>query len=417
MKISPSIIRDLRKSRGQALEALATEVNSHRQTKGKLSELAGCLEVTKALLSEGKLREGVPETKSRHSIIDLTADEAAHKDVEMADVLNKTHISASITYPDYKFANFFRGAGGISVGADVVHALNCHITTVNKTLSPAYAVTGKDYDATEANLVSIPDSLAPASEDRKLCHAEADLVEARKSIDEKQMEIFHLNESLVNSIKSCIQVTDALTSAETELQQTKVSPSELKESHDQAVKSVASREKELQQTKISLLCTKESRDRAIKSLASREQELRRAEEDLNDALHSLTETTRELDEYREAYAQGEEEHLEGLIALIKSTIKMRKQDIERAKKCVNTQATDVSILLEQMSCVLPPGQDRDEMIARLCKLSCSIEDYGLRCIDRWTEQSKDAKAQVKELEQELEEIKQSDDFESCEEDD
>ncbi|KEQ99934.1 hypothetical protein AUEXF2481DRAFT_1400 [Aureobasidium subglaciale EXF-2481] len=374
-------------------------MNNHRQTKGKLSELAGCLEVTKALLSEGKLREGVPETKTRHSIIDLTADEAAHKDVEMADVLDKTHISASTTHPDYKFANFFRGAGGVSVGADVVHALNCHITTVNKTFSPAYAVTGKEYDATEATLVSIPDGPAPTSEDRKLCHAEADLIEARKSIDEKQMEIFHLNESL------------------TELQQTKVSPSELKESHDHAVKSLASREKELQQTKISLLCTKESRDRAIKSLASREQELRRAEEDLNDALHSLTETTRELDEHREAYAQGEEEHLEGLIALIKSTIKMRKQDIERAKKCVNTQATDMSILLEQMSCVIPPGQDRDEMIARLCKLSCSIEDYGLRCIDRWTEQSKDAKARVKELEQELEEIKQSDDFESCEADD
>ncbi|KAI5201037.1 hypothetical protein AUEXF2481DRAFT_645597 [Aureobasidium subglaciale EXF-2481] len=155
-----------------------------------------------------KLREAVPNLRSDLSVIDLTADEAADRDsLQLADILSKTHISASTTCPDYTFADFFCGAGGISVGArqagfkvvygvdhnadacatyrlnfpgtdvfeedvyynltarqqDNAHVRCCHMSTVCKTISTAYTVRGKNHDANEATLFCISDILRKAT--------------------------------------------------------------------------------------------------------------------------------------------------------------------------------------------------------------------------------------------------------------
>jgi DNA (cytosine-5)-methyltransferase 1 len=152
------------------------------------------------------LRAAVPKLKSDLTVIDLTAEEAADQtSQQLSNLLQNTHISN--TDSAYTFGDYYCGAGGVSVGAreagfKVVYGvdhdhdacatyrrnfpgtevfeedINCfltgtghecahvrclHMSTVCKTVSPAYTVRGKNHDANEATLFTISDILRKAT--------------------------------------------------------------------------------------------------------------------------------------------------------------------------------------------------------------------------------------------------------------
>lgn len=157
------------------------------------------------------LRTAVPQVQSDLTVIDLTAEEAADRDSEqlskLSNLLNKTYISDSSADTAYTFGDYYCGGGGVSVGAreagfkvvygvdhdhdacatyrlnfpdarvyemDInefltvrvqknAHVRCVHMSTVCKTLSPAYTVRGKNHDANEATLFTISDILRRAT--------------------------------------------------------------------------------------------------------------------------------------------------------------------------------------------------------------------------------------------------------------
>ncbi|TIA86228.1 S-adenosyl-L-methionine-dependent methyltransferase [Aureobasidium pullulans] len=157
------------------------------------------------------LRRAVPEVDSDLSVVDLTAEEAASKDAKgLADILGqmgKMRILDLRADSAFTFADFFCGAGGVSVGAKMsgfkilyavdhdkdacstyrlnfpgtqvfeesihdnltcrkqnnAHVRCCHMSTVCKTVSTAYTVRGKNHDANEATLFCISDILRKAT--------------------------------------------------------------------------------------------------------------------------------------------------------------------------------------------------------------------------------------------------------------
>lgn len=153
-------------------------------------------------VSDVVLRRAVPKLKSNLTVYDLTADKAADQDTQqLIGLMNNTRISD--TGSAYTFADFYCGAGGVSVGArkagfKVVYAVDhdkhacatyrlnfpgttvyeesvyqnltvrvqenahvrcVHMSTVCKTISTAYTVRGKNHDANEATLFTISDIL------------------------------------------------------------------------------------------------------------------------------------------------------------------------------------------------------------------------------------------------------------------
>jgi DNA (cytosine-5)-methyltransferase 1 len=155
------------------------------------------------------LRTAVPRVESDLTVIDFTADEAAHEGSQqlskLSNLLQNTHISNADT--TYTFGDYYCGAGGVSVGAreagfkvvygvdhdhdacatyrrnfpdtevfeediycfltatgqECGHVRCVHISTVCKTISPAYTVRGKNHDANEATLFTISDILRKAT--------------------------------------------------------------------------------------------------------------------------------------------------------------------------------------------------------------------------------------------------------------
>ncbi|KAH0367979.1 S-adenosyl-L-methionine-dependent methyltransferase, partial [Aureobasidium melanogenum] len=154
------------------------------------------------------LRKAVPKIESDLTVYDLTAGEATEQDAEhLSNMLSNTHISGPVTHSAYTFADFYCGAGGISIGAreagfKVVYGVDhdrdacatyrlnfpgttvfeesvnynltvrvqqnahvrcVHMSTVCKTISTAYTVRGKNHDANEATLFTISDILRKAT--------------------------------------------------------------------------------------------------------------------------------------------------------------------------------------------------------------------------------------------------------------
>ncbi|KAH0405003.1 S-adenosyl-L-methionine-dependent methyltransferase, partial [Aureobasidium melanogenum] len=148
------------------------------------------------------LRKAVPKIKSDLTVSDLTADEAVDQDAQqLIGLMSGTHISD--TDSTFTFADFYCGAGGVSVGArqagfkivygvdhdedacstyrlnfpgttvfeesinynlivrvqENAHVRCVHMSTVCKTISTAYTVRGKNHDANEATLFTISDIL------------------------------------------------------------------------------------------------------------------------------------------------------------------------------------------------------------------------------------------------------------------
>lgn len=161
-------------------------------------------------ISDVKLRRAVAKVESDISTVDLTAEEAFDKDtILLAEQFRNTHVSSPPPAPEvpYSFADFFCGAGGVSIGAraagmrvkygvdhdadacatirlnlpgteiyeeDIYYNLTvrkqanahvrcCHMSSVCKTISPAYTVRGKNHDANEATLFCISDILRKAT--------------------------------------------------------------------------------------------------------------------------------------------------------------------------------------------------------------------------------------------------------------
>lgn len=155
------------------------------------------------------LRTAIPQLRSDLTVIDLTADQAAARNSKqlfnLSNLLHNTHISN--TNNALTFGDFYCGAGGVSVGAreagfkvvygvdhdhdacktyglnfpgarvykedindfltarghENAHVRCIHISTVCKTISPAYTVRGKNHDANEATLFTISDILRKAT--------------------------------------------------------------------------------------------------------------------------------------------------------------------------------------------------------------------------------------------------------------